>query len=152
MRNMLLILFIFISNSLLSQKIISYKYDKEHEGTGMFGGRMVGSVITDYTKSVPTIFIFNLSKKTIKINNKIWGIDKRDEYHYEHDKIVNGVLYMDDKTHFMITIMPKFEGDVQNPQILIKYQNGSIYRYYVKSSQWKIPIDTNSQIKTDSEN
>jgi hypothetical protein len=59
---------------------------------------------------------------------------------------------MDDKTHFIITIMPKFEGDVQDPQILIKYQNGAIYRYYVKSSQLKIPIDINSQIKTDSEN
>jgi len=147
MKPLFLILGIFITNSVLSQRIISYKYDKEHEGTDMFGGRIVASAITDYTKSVPTIFIFDLNKKIVRINNKIFGIEKRDDGNYEHDRIVNGVTFLYDKTNFILTMVPKYEGDVQDPQILIEYENGFAYRYYVKPSRWKMLIEPNSQPK-----
>ncbi len=135
-------LFVFLSVSLFGQKIISYKYVKEHEGKDLFGGRVVLSSTTDYKKAVSTTFIFDLEKKIIKINNKIYEIEKRDDYHYEHDKIVNGVLYMNDKTSFVLTLLPKFEGDDQDAQILIKYQTGVEYRYYVNPSQWKMPTES----------
>lgn len=130
MKIILLILVLAFTKYSISQKIVSYKFEKEKSGKSLFGGRMVASVSTEYKKIVPTTFIFDLTKKTIRIGNKVWEITVHESYKY--------IGYNKGKT-CEVHLLPLFKGDAGENQILIEYDNGERFRYYFKSAQWKMP-------------
>lgn len=141
MKVILLGFFIILYNSLLGQKIISYKFRKEHDGDKiLFFGTMQPTTVTDYIKNVPTTFIFDSLKSTVKIDSKIWRISDHFNNCYRltlYKNIMMGSFDKDSKLCEMCFLTK--EGPFED-MIIINYSYGK-FRYNFKSTKWNLPFD-----------
>ena len=119
--------------SFFKQKRISYKYEKEHQGKTLFGGRIVASRILEYAKKVNTLFVFTPSKNSIsdklKIGNYVFEISSIDTYSFEatDNKGNSCTIYFASGDPRAIS-----SEDRQN-QILIDYGENKRFRYYFRN-------------------
>ncbi len=115
-----------------SQKVVSYKFEKEISGQSVVGGRVVGSVSTDYIKTVKTIFEFDSTKRIIKINQTVWEITS-----FNSNKLE---IYKNSKIWGTLYFLPSWDEEKKNAnQIRIEYNDGTRFRYYFKDADWKKP-------------
>lgn len=125
MKLIFVLISLFLNNAIFGQKLISYKYEKEKQGKSLWGGKIVGSESTESRRTLSTVFIFDFKKNILKIGNKLLEIFKLDAFNFS-------------STTCDINILGTGIDGKDNGQILIKYNNGNIFRYYLKQSQWKL--------------
>lgn len=132
MKTMLIAAMIFASSSLLGQKMTSYRYEKEHEGYFTVKGHQFYGIISDAKMITSTTFIFDSVARTIKIGSKVWTIVDGNKYNYS--------LVTNEKS-CEVHLLPKVASNKdEESQILVKYDDGTDYRYYFKDSEWKFPV------------
>ncbi len=115
------------SLTLTAQKIVSYKYEKEERGKTIFGKRIVNARRSAFERTIPTTFIFDSTKNTIKIGSVTYKIVSNTNCDY---------FLTGNWTRLSIVNLYDKEHDVE----LIFQYDSTYYRYYFKRSSWKNPF------------
>lgn len=117
----------FITTTLLAQKNVSYKHEKEVRGKTIFGRRVVNARAAVDKKAISTIFIFDSTKNTLKIGETTYKITSTTNCDY---------FLTGNWTRISIVNLYDKENDVE----LIFQDDLTYYRYYFKRSSWKNPF------------